>query len=143
MNKQAPAPRFRHSCQRQSILALLQGTTAHPTAAVIYAGLRRRLPKLSLGTVYRNLEILRAQGLVRVLGGNGRETRYDARLVPHAHFCCRECGRVSDLAVSGALEKALPALARPAGRVEDIRLELTGTCHRCQRSSTSQEGTRP
>lgn len=133
MNKCECGPRFRHSRQRQAIFDLLRASRAHPTAAAIYDGLRARLPRLSLGTVYRNLEILRGQGLVRVLGGNRRETRYDGCSVPHGHFCCRICGRIEDLPLSGTLARALPALARKSGRIEEVRLEACGICHRCQR----------
>ncbi len=133
MNKRPCGPHLRHSRQRQAILDHLRASRAHPTAAAIYDRLRASLPRLSLGTVYRNLEILRGQGLVRVLGGNGRESRYDGRLVPHGHFCCRVCGRITDLSLSGALLRDLPALARRSGRPEDVRLEVNGTCHRCQR----------
>ena len=133
-------PVFRHSRQRQLVFAYLRATTRHPTAAAIHADLRHRLPRLSLGTVYRNLEILRQQGLVQVLAGNGRETRYDARLVPHAHFFCRRCQRVEDLPLTRELTRAMPALARPGGRVEDVRVELTGLCPPCRRIFSHHPG---
>jgi Fe2+ or Zn2+ uptake regulation protein len=141
MNKANCHPEFRHSRQRQEVLTLLRGTTAHPTAAAIHRGLKVRLPRLSLGTVYRNLEILQQQGLVRALTGNGRETRYDAQLAPHAHFCCQSCGQVEDLPVSRSLGRLLARLARPGGRVEDVRVELFGTCRHCQRQLSIQGGT--
>ena len=69
----------RNSRQRQVILEELRKLTSHPTAAVLYAVVRRRLPKISLGTVYRNLELLARMGVVQKLELAGGEARFDGR----------------------------------------------------------------
>ena len=121
----------RMTSQRAEILAELQAAQDHPTAAELHERLRRRLPRLSLGTVYRNLDVLAANGHVaRLMGiGAGAEARDDGNSAPHDHARCRCCGAVADipaLAMAGA-----PGL--PAGFVvEQRRLEYVGTCASCR-----------
>lgn len=126
----------RMTSQRAEILAELQAAQDHPTAAELHERLRRRLPRLSLGTVYRNLDVLAADGQVaKLMGvGVGAEARYDGTAAPHDHARCRGCGAVADIpaqAVAGA-----PGL--PEGFVvERRRLEYVGLCASC-RSAGSQ-----
>jgi Fe2+ or Zn2+ uptake regulation protein len=126
---------FRQSAQRQAVLTYLKSVTSHPTAAAIFRELRRKFPRLSLGTVYRNLDILQRQGQVRVLAGEGRESRYDADMRPHGHFSCRLCGTVEDLAWLGEWLQAAAARSREQ-RVEEISLEARGICGSCRRART-------
>lgn len=85
----------RYSQQREIIYNCLRGTTAHPTAEMIYQALKPENPKLSLGTVYRNLNQLADDGYIIRLPF--RVERYDANTASHLHFCCEDCGRVLDL----------------------------------------------
>lgn len=89
--------RRRYSQQREMILTCLRGTTAHPTADMIYQALKPENPKLSLGTVYRNLNQLADDGYIMRLPFHVE--RYDANTQPHLHFYCDNCGRVLDLHV--------------------------------------------
>lgn len=115
--------------QRLEILAELRAAHDHPTAAELYERLRPRLPRLSLGTVYRNLDVLAAEGLVAKLAGPGAEARYDGALDAHDHARCRCCGAVVDIpAVGLAGPPELPAGFMAEGR----RLEYTGTCAACR-----------
>ena len=70
------------------ILEELQKLRTHPTAAKLYAIVRRRMPKISLGTVYRNLELLNQMGMVRKLDFSGGEARYDGNVEDHDHLRC-------------------------------------------------------
>ena len=91
-------PRRRnHSRQREEILARLRSDPSHPTAAQLHGALQRELPKLSLGTVYRNLEILVADGAVRTVRGAPGGTRYDGNAGPHDHFICERCRSITDV----------------------------------------------
>ena len=85
----------RYSRQRELIYQCLQEMKVHPTAEMIYQTLKPDHPKLSLGTVYRNLNQLADWGLIIRMPFHVE--RYDADLSPHAHFCCEGCGRVFDL----------------------------------------------
>ena len=123
------APSRRLTPQRAEILAELRAAADHPTATELYERLRPRLPRLSLGTVYRNLDVLATDGQVVKLPGRGAEARYDGVPEPHDHARCRCCGAVSDL--PGREMAGEPSL--PAGFVlEERRLEYVGVCAACR-----------
>ena len=87
----------RHSKQREIILEELRKLPTHPSAATLYEVVRQRLPKISLGTVYRNLDLLARAGLVQKLNNGTQEARYDGVMDHHHHVCCVQCGRVDDV----------------------------------------------
>jgi Fur family transcriptional regulator, peroxide stress response regulator len=124
----------RNTRQRKLILEELQKLKTHPTAASLYIIVRRRMPKISLGTVYRNLELLNQMGMVRKLDFSGGEARYDGNVEDHDHLRCICCMRVDD--APG------PPLAITGGGKEDLggykvfghRLEFFGVCPKCRRS---------
>jgi len=126
-------PEFqRNTPQRAMILEELQKTTSHPSAVELYERVRRRLPKISLGTVYRNLELLAAMGKIQKLDLAGGEARFDGNLDPHYHVRCVRCGRVDD--VHGPLPTKWIEQSRQATGYEVLghRLELVGLCPQCQ-----------
>ncbi len=86
----------RYSKQREAIREILMGTTAHPTAAEVYNEVRKTIPNISLGTVYRNLENLTGSGDAQSIRA-GEFSHFDGNATPHPHFCCDKCGRVTDL----------------------------------------------
>src|SRR5216117_3849696 len=90
---------------RRLILDVVRATEAHPTAALVYQRVRRRLPRVSLATVYRNLRVLAAEGFLAERADTGG-LRFDANSAPHAHFTCLVCGRIYDV----------PAGIGPGGR---------------------------
>lgn len=87
----------RHTRQRAVILEELRNVTSHPTAAELYDMARRRLPKISLGTVYANLELLARTGVIRKLEISGSAARFDGDTKRHYHVHCIRCGRVDDV----------------------------------------------
>jgi Fur family peroxide stress response transcriptional regulator len=89
--------RTRETRQRRLVLKALRDTRSHPTAEWIFTRVREQLPNVSLGTVYRNLNVLREEGIVREIRSAGRSTRWDADLSPHGHFVCTACGEVRDV----------------------------------------------
>ncbi len=121
----------RMTCQRRVILEELRKVTSHPTAEEIYAMVRQRLPRVSLGTVYRNLEILSEGGEVLKLETAGRRKRFDGKPQSHYHIRCVACGRVDDVPVkfSGQLEKKLRKLSDY--QVTGHSLEFQGICPAC------------
>ena len=78
---------------RRVVLDVVRATETHPTAEWVHRMVRRRLPRVSLGTVYRNLRLLVAEGLVKELPGP--HARFDGNLSEHHHFTCLSCGRIS------------------------------------------------
>ena len=127
-----PRPRRRNrSPQRERLLAWLRGTDSHPTAAEIHAALSPFAPRLSIATVYRNLEVLVADGSVDAVAGAGPALRYDANPLPHHHFVCERCGQIRDL--YGPRQRGLTQrLAREQGlRARRVRLDFYGRCPDC------------
>jgi len=122
----------RNTPQRRVILHELRQLKSHPTAAELYAVVRKRLPRVSLGTIYRNLEVLNEDGMIHKLEFAGSETRFDGLLEQHDHVRCTECGRIEDI----FLRDSALAPARPtelAGfAVTGHRLEYFGVCPDCR-----------
>lgn len=129
-----PARFQRNTRQREVVLEELCKLHCHPTATGLYEIVRRQLPKVSLGTIYRNLELLSRMGIVRKLEFSGSEARFDGNVTEHDHIRCVRCGCVDD--VGGA------PLALSIGKHHDCRgynvvghrLELLGICPDCDRS---------
>jgi len=120
--------------QRRVILDELRKVDTHPTADELYTAVRRRLPRTSLGTVYRNLDLLSQCGMVRRLHMAGAQTRYDGNTSPHDHVRCEVCGRVDDVAgpPCGAAAPE-PSIGHFNGyKVSGYRLEFIGICPSCQ-----------
>ncbi|MCI2429894.1 transcriptional repressor [Candidatus Acetothermia bacterium] len=126
--------------QRQAIYAALQGDTSHPTAEEIYLKVKRQLPHISLGTVYRNLKLLVEQNLVKEIAVAEGPARYDFRTDDHQHFLCDTCGRVYDLKVSLGLQ--LRELERTGFTVQRRQLVLYGLCPRCRQAASVPTSTR-
>jgi Fur family ferric uptake transcriptional regulator len=120
--------------QRRVILEELKKLKSHPTARDLCAIVRKRVPRISLGTVYRNLEILARQGLVQKLEVGGFEMRFDGESANHYHLRCLSCGRVDDVDVKllDGLDKALRGATD--FQVLGHRLEFVGICPDCRRS---------
>ena len=126
--------------QRKLILGELQKTRSHPTADEVYERLRPRLPRLSLGTVYRNLEQLSGSGHIQKLEFGNAPMRFDAVNVDHVHIRCTRCGRVDDLKQSPRL-KLDPASVNEIGyQLAGYRIELWGLCPECRETGS---GARP
>jgi Fur family ferric uptake transcriptional regulator len=87
----------RNTRQRQVILEELQKVRSHPSATTLYEIVRKRMPNISLGTVYRNLDLLARAGMIQKLNTGQNEAKYDGITDRHYHVCCAECGRVDDL----------------------------------------------
>jgi len=118
--------------QRQIILEELKKLRTHPTAYHIYELVRKRLPKISLGTVYRNLEMLSESGMIQKLEMAGTQKRFDGVIENHYHVRCIRCGRVEDVSVP--LVSAIDEIVRDVSDFEILwhRLEFCGLCAECR-----------
>lgn len=123
--------KLRHSHQRDRIYEYLCSTKEHPSADMIYEALKDELPKLSLGTVYRNLKLLEDTGRIRRVTTLQNSERYDACCDTHAHFVCSCCGRVIDLQPMD-VTAASAGFAMPH-RVDWMSLVFGGLCQDCQK----------
>ncbi len=121
----------RITTQREVILEELRCVKTHPTADELFALVRRRLPRVSLATIYRNLEWLVGQELVQKIEVGGRQMRFDGNPQDHYHIRCRYCGKVDDLNVD-----PLPNLDNHIDSECNYvllghRLEFIGICPEC------------
>ena len=125
----------RNTKQRQVILEELQKLHSHPTAAGLYRIVSCRLPKISLGTVYRNLDLLAKAGVIQKLEFGSDEARFDGNRTPHDHIRCVKCGRVDDI--------HRPSLDLSGGARNDFngysvlghRVEFFGVCPQCDKNN--------
>jgi Fe2+ or Zn2+ uptake regulation protein len=119
---------------RHAVLEVVRGTDSHPTAEEVHRLVRRRLPGVSLGTVYRNLWLLVREGLLDELPGP--YARFDANTRAHHHFTCERCGRIIDVDAALAEPHARALSARVADRtgfsITNHRIELFGRCRECR-----------
>lgn len=126
--------------QRRVILEELRKFEEHPTAREVYDRVREHLPRISLGTVYRNLELLSRRGMVHRLGLGSGERRYDWDTADHYHLRCIRCGRIED-APMARLTHLEEMLGRANGYdVTGHRIEFRGVCPRCKRASKHPTG---
>ncbi|MFQ5903809.1 MAG: Fur family transcriptional regulator [Candidatus Binatia bacterium] len=120
----------RDTRQLEAVWEAVKDETSHPTADQIFEKVRTVIPKISLGTVYRNLQKLVALEKLQVLT-LGRTQRFDPMVERHEHFICEKCGRVYDVFVN-AKEDILPSsLPREGFTVTSHQLALYGTCRHC------------
>lgn len=122
----------RKTRQRTVILEELRKVSSHPTAAELYEMARRRLPRISLGTVYRNLDRLARNGIIRKLELGGGEARFDGKLERHYHVRCVHCGQVDD--IHAGRRDAVKGGFRSVHGYEILgyHLEFTGICPECK-----------
>ena len=119
--------------QRKVIVDELRKLKCHPTADELYEVVRKRLPRISLGTVYRNLEQLSQAGIIQKLETAGKQRRFDGDLRKHYHFRCECCGAVVDIederldAAALRIAELLPRLG-----ADGFHLELSGRCVGCR-----------
>jgi Fur family ferric uptake transcriptional regulator len=129
--------KLRMTAQRQVILEELRAVRSHPSADEIYAMVRKRLPRISLGTVYRNLETLSALGEIQRLEAGGALRRFDGNPENHYHIRCTCCGKMVDAPceVLDSLEEKLNGVA--GFSVFGHSLEFLGLCAECRQQPIS------
>jgi len=121
--------------QREAVYAELASSREHPDAGSVYRAVRRRMPAVSLDTVYRALRSFERRGMVAAVTNVNDAVRYDADVESHSHFVCQQCGRVTDVA---ALEPAAMFDGVGAyGEVQSVRLEFRGICNNCRNKRTA------
>ncbi|HEX8071424.1 MAG TPA: transcriptional repressor [Pyrinomonadaceae bacterium] len=119
--------------QRLTVYEYLRGVTHHPTAEEVFLSVKRKLPKISLATVYKNLEALVACGAAAKLTYGDGSARYDIRTDHHYHTRCLKCGKVTDLDAAQGDEWLRRITPQGGFKVKDFRLELLGYCKQCDR----------
>ena len=123
----------RNTRQREVILEELRRLSSHPTAVGLYEIVRRRLPRISLGTVYRNLEILSRSGVIQKLELEGPRRRFVGSVSDHYHITCLNCGKVEDVCLEPF--RALEDSVRSVSEYEILghSLKFLGMCPQCSK----------
>jgi len=121
--------------QRRVILEELNKLTCHPTAEDLHRIVREKLPRISIATVYRNLELLSDQGMVWKMNVGGSQRRFDGTTANHYHIRCSVCGRVDDvhMEVLGTIEDT--AKQSSGYTVLSHKVDFTGICPACAGSN--------
>jgi Fur family ferric uptake transcriptional regulator len=128
-------PNMRLTTQRQVILEELSKVTSHPTANEVYDMVRKRLPRIGLGTVYRNLELMADSGVILKLEVGGTQKRFDATTETHYHVRCTKCDRVNDIDIP--VQKNINKLAAQASAYQILghHIEFSGICEDCHKET--------
>ncbi len=132
--------KWRMTNQRRVILEELRNSKEHLSADELYMKVKKKLPNVSISTIYRNLEELAEQGLIRKLGPQSIQKRFDANIQPHFHIRCVKCGRIDDVPFSMVSEVS-QAIRKTTAMVEKItgydvlgyHLEFLGICPECRK----------
>ncbi len=130
---------MRLTTQRQIILEELSKVKTHPTASELYDMVRKRLPRIGLGTVYRNLELMAENGMVLKLEVGGTQKRFDATTHTHYHIRCTDCGKVDDIDTPVMDDLVREAANATAYEVLGHHIEFSGRCLACQKKSRKGE----
>lgn len=117
--------------QRLEIYRLVAATTSHPDIETIHRQVRKRMPGVSLDTVYRALALFSRLRLMTSVRPFGREVRFDANISPHHHFICTHCGAVLDFEDRDLDDLKVPPSAAALGSVVSRYVELRGLCAAC------------
>jgi Fur family ferric uptake transcriptional regulator len=121
----------RNTRQREVVLEELRKLNTHPTAAELHDIVRKRLPRISLGTVYRNLDRLAGDDIIRKLENGIGGARFDGDVGRHLHVTCVACGRIDDVPGPTA-DVDTDELNTPEGyEIIGLRVELKGICPQC------------
>jgi Fe2+ or Zn2+ uptake regulation protein len=114
--------------QKRVILEYLKSTKSHPCAKEVYLEVKKKLPQISLGTVYRILNQLKEKGEVREI--LTEVSHFDGDLTPHSHFVCQKCKKIFDVF------KEIPELKNKklkVGKIKDYQVIFYGFCKKCKK----------
>jgi len=131
--------RQRSTAQLLATYEAVACSSDHPTADEVLERVRSKVPRVSLGTVYRNLEKLRLQGRIRMVRLAGGGAHYDAVLEHHDHFMCERCGAVRDLEAT-AKGRSMTGLQRQGYLVRWQTTAVYGLCQECNSAGPESRG---
>lgn len=126
---------LKYSRQRESIKACLMTRCDHPTADAIYTSIREEYPNISLGTVYRNLNLLVELGEIQKLTCGDGKDHFDADTSPHYHFVCKHCGAVVDIPMNPLSDVDREAERCLGAAIDSHTIYFYGSCPDCIKES--------
>ena len=122
---------IRPSVQRIAIMRYLLKNRTHPTADEVFEATRKEIPTLSKTTVYNTLRLFVDNGAAIYVGIEEKNARFDGFVESHAHFRCKNCGKIIDLTLN--VESFIPKDFN--GSVEDTYFYLKGLCEECKKNN--------
>ena len=128
----------KYSKQREKVLEFVRSVHTHPTAYEVYEQVRKEIPNISLGTVYRNLSSLAEEGEIDILLLGDGTVRFDGNVKGHLHLTCKICGMIEDVAIE---DGALPLLCKAHENgfsTERGVYVLYGICKNCQEQKNKE-----
>ena len=129
---------LKYSRQREAIKDYLSSVTTHPTADTVYMHIKEEFPNISLGTVYRNLNLLVETGeILKLTCGNGPD-HYDGNAAPHYHFVCRECGQVYDIDMDEKTGLNATVQSKAPGKIDSHSILFYGHCYQCMEKDKTE-----
>ncbi|CAK8724575.1 hypothetical protein GMJAKD_14300 [Candidatus Electrothrix aarhusensis] len=134
-----PESMIRLTTQRQILLEELSKVNTHPTACELYEMVRKRLPRIGLGTVYRNLELMADSGMILKLELGGEQKRFDAKTDPHYHIRCYVCGKLDDITLDVQEGITENAAKKTSYKILGHNVEFTGECPACQQAKATKK----
>lgn len=129
---------LKYSRQREELYRILSSVKTHPTADWLYSELRKVIPNVSLGTVYRNLNLLNEAGMIQKIEVGTPTDHFDANADNHYHFVCTKCEKVQDLDMPILSELDEQAKTCIDGTICGHSLLFYGVCHECQKKKENK-----
>lgn len=121
----------RYSKQREAVLKALRKSTTHPSAEEIYLEVKKEIPNISLGTVYRNLSLLKNEDEIMGFFPFSDSEHFDKSSKPHQHFCCEKCGKIFDVNVNTDLtDKSVEEILDC--KIKSSKILFYGLCSECK-----------
>ncbi len=123
----------RQTSQKEIILEYLKSVKIHPSADKVYSEVRKKLPRISRGTVYRNLNSFTKKKEVQLIPTGGI-CRFDGDVSPHAHFICQNCNRVFD--IFGDVCRNCQIIKKKktkVGKIKSYKINFYGICKSCSK----------
>lgn len=131
---------MRYSRQRERIYRAVNESALHPTANMVYESLKGEMPKLSLGTVYRNLNQLADAGRLKKIPLADGGCRFDKTTHAHSHIVCERCGCVADVSLPPLNALSDTILSETGYQLRSCDVALSGLCAGCLQESAAKRG---
>lgn len=127
-----PGEMTRKSKQKETILRIMKNTNSHPTADWVYERVKKEIPNISLGTVYRDLKLLKQEGDIAEVGLGDTLSRFDGNTQNHYHFRCQQCSCIFNVD-EPVNEEIDNRVAQKMGfKISHHKLGFYGLCPECQ-----------
>lgn len=124
----------RNTIQKQVILNAVRELKNHPTSEEVYNYIKPNFPSISLGTVYRNLNLLSENNEISKLSIIDDAVRFDHIVEEHYHFQCKKCGTLMDISMEYQDKLDSIAAKRNNIGIEKHNIVFSGLCENCQKT---------